>query len=105
VAEGGEPAQSGRGPSWRIDQPETFTEWLTARGLHDVRVVTKQHRMPITDTTAWAIVMGSAMRMRLNGVAESALPKVRARFIDLLAARKVDHMNAVSLIGMGRTEE
>lgn len=105
VAEGGEPARSGRGPSWRINRPETLSEWLVARGLHDVRVVTKEHRMPLDEITAWAIVMGSAMRMRLNGVAESALPKVRARFLDLLAARKVDHMNAVSLIGVGRTAE
>ncbi len=105
VAEGGRPAESGRGPSWRIDQPDTFAGWLAARGLRDVRVVTKQHYMPLDAETAWAIVMGSAMRMRLNGVAESVLPKVRARFIDLLASRKVDHMNAVSLIGVGRTAQ
>jgi SAM-dependent methyltransferase len=103
VAEGGQPAQSGRGPSWRIDQTETLGAWLTDRGLRDVKVVTKEHRMPLDATTAWAIVMGSAMRMRLNGLAESVLPKVRTRFLDLLTARKVDHMNAVSLIGVGRT--
>jgi SAM-dependent methyltransferase len=103
VAEGGQPAKSGRGPSWRIDQTETLRAWLAERGLRDVRVVTKEHRMPLDETTAWAIVMGSAMRMRLNGLAESVLPKVRTRFLDLLTARKVDHMNAVSLIGVGRT--
>jgi hypothetical protein len=59
--------------------------------------------MPLGDETAWAIVMGTAMRMRLNGVAAGVLPKVRERFLDLLAARKVDHRNAVSLIGIGRT--
>jgi hypothetical protein len=59
--------------------------------------------MPLTEEYAWALVMGSAMRMRLNGVAEGLLPKVRARFLDLLAARKVDHVNGVSLIGIGRT--
>jgi SAM-dependent methyltransferase len=104
VAEGGEPRMSaGRGPGGRINTPEKLTAWLTSLGLRDVRVVTKQHRMPLDATTAWAIVMGSAMRMRLNGVAESVLPKVRARFLDLLADRKVQHMNAVSLIGIGRT--
>jgi SAM-dependent methyltransferase len=103
VAEGGEPAPSGRGQSWRIDQTETLGAWLAARGLRDVKVVTKEHRMPLDETTAWAIVMGSGMRMRLNGLAESVLPKVRTRFLDLLTARKVDHMNAVSLIGVGRT--
>jgi hypothetical protein len=59
--------------------------------------------MPLTDETAWAIVMGSAMRLRLNGVTPGVLPQVRARFLDLLTTRKVDHMNAVSLIGVGRT--
>jgi SAM-dependent methyltransferase len=103
VAEGGQPAPSGRGQSWRIDQTETLDAWLNARGLRDVQVVTKEHRMPLDETSAWAIVMGSGMRMRLNGLAESALLKVRTRFLDLLTARKVDHMNAVSLIGVGRT--
>jgi 2-polyprenyl-3-methyl-5-hydroxy-6-metoxy-1,4-benzoquinol methylase len=103
VAEGGQPSQSGRGQAWRIDQTETLSAWLAARGLRDVKVVTKEHRMPLDETTAWAIVMGSGMRMRLNGLAESILPKVRTRFLDLLTARKVDHMNAVSLIGVGRT--
>ena len=103
VAEGGELAPHRRGASWRIDQPETLHAWLIARGLRDVNVVTKQHRMPLDETTAWAIVLGSGMRTRLNGLAESALSRVRARFLDLLATRKVDHMNAVSLIGVGRT--
>jgi SAM-dependent methyltransferase len=106
VAEGGQPASSaGRGPSARIDTEEKLTAWLTALGLHDVRVVTKQHAMPLGDTTAWAVVMGSSMRTRLNGVTPSVLPKVRAHFLDLLAARKVDQMNAVSLIGVGRTAQ
>lgn len=103
VAEGGQPAPRRRGASWRIDQPETLAEWLGGRGLRDVRVVTKQHRMPLNQETAWAIVMGSGMRTRLNGLAESVLLKVRRRFLDLLARRKVEHMNAVSLIGVGRT--
>jgi SAM-dependent methyltransferase len=103
VAEGGEPSKDARGPSSRIDKPETLTDWLTARGLRDVQVAIKNYRMPLDEKTAWSIVMGSAMRVRLNGVAEEVLPRVRARFVDLLVARKVEHMNAVSLIGIGRT--
>lgn len=104
VAEGGQPAGgSGRGPAERINTTEKLAGWLTARGLHDVRVVTKEHRMPLDETTAWAIVMGTGMRTRLNGLAESLHPRARARFLDLLTDRKVEHMNAVSLIGVGRT--
>lgn len=106
VAEGGVLGGTpGRGPAERIDTPDKLRDWLTGLGLADVRVVTFAHRMPLDDTTSWAIVMGSAMRMRLSGVTESLLPKVRARFVDLLHARKVDHMNAVSLIGIGRMAE
>jgi hypothetical protein len=106
VAEGGEPAGSpGRGPGERINTPDKLRDWLTGFGLDDVRVVTVDHSMPLDDTTAWALVMGSAMRMRLSGLTESLLPRVRARFLDLLRARKVDRMNAVSLIGMGRTAD
>jgi hypothetical protein len=61
--------------------------------------------MPLDERTSWAIVMGSAMRMRLSGVAEDLLPRVRARFAHLLRDRAVDRMNAVSLIGIGRTAE
>lgn len=104
VAEGGQPAESRRGPSWRIDQPETLAGWLDARELRDVKVVTKEHRMPLNERTAWSIVMGSAMRVRLNGVAEDVLPRVRERFVDLLVDRKVEYMSAVSLIGIGRTD-
>lgn len=102
VAEGGETAPRGAS-GVKIETPDKLATWLEERGLHDVRVVTKEHRMPVTEETAWALVMGSAMRMRLNGVAESVLPRVRARFLDLLATRKVDHENGVSLIGVGRT--
>jgi SAM-dependent methyltransferase len=102
VAVGGEFGQWSA-PADEIDTVEKFGDWLVARGLRDVEVITKPHSMPINDETAWAIVMGSFMRVRLNGLAESLLPKVRARFLDLLAHRKVDQMNAVSLIGIGRT--
>jgi SAM-dependent methyltransferase len=106
VAEGGQPADGrNRGPAARINTPEKLTGWLTARGLNDVHVVTQQHQMPLDETTAWALVMGSGMRMRLNGLADGVLSKVRKRFIDLLADRKVEHMNADSLIGIGRTAE
>ena len=106
VAEGGEPEMSaGRGPGARVNTPDKLTAWLTGLGLADVRVVTFEHSMPLDDTTSWAIVMGSAMRMRLSGVTESLLPRVRARFVDLLRTRKVDRMNAVSLIGIGRTAQ
>lgn len=102
AAEGGEVKPRGAS-GVRIDTAEKVHRWLEERGLRDVRVTTFEHRMPLTPETAWALVMGSAMRMRLNGVAESLLPKVRARFLDLLADRKVDHVNGVSLIGIGRT--
>jgi ubiquinone/menaquinone biosynthesis C-methylase UbiE len=101
-AEGGEVQPRGASGN-RIDTTEKFEDWLGQRGLRDVRVMTKEHSMPLTRDNAWALVMGSAMRMRLNGVAESLLPRVRARFLDLLADRKVDHVNGVSLIGVGRT--
>ena len=103
VAEGGAPEGSaGRAPGGRIDTPGKLHHWLAGLGLTDVRVSTFQHSMPLDDTTSWAIVMGSAMRMRLRGVADGVLPRVRVRFEELLRDRKVDRMNAVSLIGMGR---
>jgi hypothetical protein len=47
--------------------------------------------------------MGSALRLLLAAVVD--VDRVRTRFLDLLVARQVHDMNAVSLIGMGRTAE
>lgn len=106
VDAGGAPEGSpGRGPGSRINTPDRLRDWLTGLGLTDVRVATVEHSMPLDDTTSWAIVMGSAMRMRLRGVADDLLPRVRDRFSELLRTRQVDRMNAVSLIGIGRTAE
>lgn len=105
-AEGGTPQGSrGRAVGERVNTEEKLAAWLETLGLHDISVVTRQHYLPLDQTTSWAIVMGSAMRMSLNGLAESVLPRVRERFTALLADRKVDRMNAVSLIGMGRTAQ
>jgi SAM-dependent methyltransferase len=104
VAEGGQLQRSeGRGTGERIDTHDKLADWLVGLGLRDVHVVTREHSMPLNAATSWAIVMGSAMRMRLGGLDKSTIERVRVRFLDLLAARKVERMNAVSLIGMGRT--
>jgi SAM-dependent methyltransferase len=106
VAEGGEPKPSrGRGAGADINTPGKLAAWLESLGLHDIRVTTREHHLPLDETTSWAIVMGSAMRMRLDGVAEDVLPRVRARFTELLRRHEVDRMNAVSLIGIGRTAQ
>jgi len=105
-AEGGKPMDSqGRAIGGQINTEDKLAAWLEELGLRDISVVTEQHYLPLTETTSWAIVMGSAMRMRLNGLADSVLPRVRTRFTNLLADRKVDRMNAVSLIGIGRTAQ
>jgi len=94
---------AGRGPGERIETPESLGAWLTGLGLRDVTVTEQPHTMPLDADSAWALVMGSAMRLRLAGV--ERVDRVRERFVDLLADRKVHGMNAVSLIGMGRTAE
>jgi SAM-dependent methyltransferase len=106
AAEGGEPQGSpGRGVGETINTPAKLDGWLHGLGLTGTRVVTREHFLPLDDTTSWAIVMGSAMRMRLGGLAEHLLPRVRTRFAELLRHHKVDRMNAVSLIGIGRTAQ
>jgi SAM-dependent methyltransferase len=103
-AEGADvPAAAGRGPVERIETEEQFHAWMTGLGLRDVTIVEQPHRMPLDADRAWALVMGSALRLLLTGVAD--VDRVRTRFLDLLVARQAHDMNAVSLIGMGRTAE
>lgn len=101
---GGTPSGSpGRAAGADLNTPDKLTAWLDRLGLRDIEVRTVEHQLPLDERTSWAIVLGSAMRVRLNAVGETLLPRVRERFEELLATRKVDAMNAVSLIGVGRT--
>ncbi|MPZ84538.1 MAG: SAM-dependent methyltransferase [Actinophytocola sp.] len=98
----GEPPEGSGPPTDRIGTPETLARWLADRGLADVEVTEVPHRVPLAPGTAWAIVMGAAMRALLMGLDDATVERVRARFTTLLAERGVDTFNATTLIGTGR---
>jgi SAM-dependent methyltransferase len=107
-AEGGEvpdqPAQpDGARPPDRVNTPELLAGWLTGLGLREVEVTRFPHRLPLDADSAWALVMGSALRGLLMGLDAGAVTRVRARFLDLLTDRGVDEVGATTLIGTGRT--
>ena len=104
--------QTGAGdPAWsdaprqpdRIDTPESLAAWLSALGLRDIEVTEFPHRMRFDPETAWALVMGAAMRAMLMGMDDATVERVRTRFTTLLVERGVDTFNATTLIGTGRT--
>ncbi len=96
------PAETSRPPE-RIDTPGTFAGWLADLGLHDVEVTEVPHRVPLDADTAWAVVMGAAMRALLMGLTGETVERVRRRFVTLLAEAGVDTFDATTLIGTGRT--
>lgn len=105
---GGEvPSEESDGPrpTERINTPDALAGWLSGLGLRDVEVTEFPHRMSFDQDTAWALVMGAAMRAMVMGLPQETVDRVRARFTTLLAERGVDTLNATTLIGTGHAPE
>jgi SAM-dependent methyltransferase len=106
-AEGGAvPDQSaqpdGARPPERVNTPELLADWLGGLGLREVEVTRFPHRLPFTEESAWALVLGSALRGLLAGLDAGAVERVRTRFLGLLTDRGVAEVAATTLIGTGR---
>jgi len=101
AAERGEPApESGPNRLQELGIAETFSTWLTSRGLTDVRVVTAPHTVPAEEEPLWLLVLGSGFRGMLTGFPDDAVSRIRRRYLDqLLGGPRVD---ATTLIGVGQ---
>ncbi|MGI5286461.1 hypothetical protein ACQEVF_24415 [Nonomuraea polychroma] len=75
--------------------------WLSARGLTQVTVARSPLSIPLEPTLAWRVVLGSGFRGMLAGLEQSAVERVRTTLWHLLGERKMDELDATSLIGTG----
>lgn len=88
-------------PIRRVETAESLTAWLQARGCESVRVQELSNHVPTTDVFAWNFVLGSGFRGALNGFDEKVSENIRREFLELLAARGIDSVDASTLVATG----
>lgn len=87
----------------RINQADSYAEWLSGRGLSDVDVAVNELRLTMTPEVAWLVVIGSGFRGVLADLEPGDVEKVRERYLDSLRAEGVTELDATTLIGSGHS--
>lgn len=85
----------------RINQADTFTDWLTGLGLSGVRVTVQQRALAMAPELAWLVVLGSGYRGALADLAPETAEEVRRRYLARLRDEGIDELDATTLIGTG----
>ncbi|WP_447007451.1 class I SAM-dependent methyltransferase [Saccharothrix isguenensis] len=91
-------------PVDRINQADSYAEWLTERGLVDVEVAEHELRLTMTPEVAWLVITGSGYRRGLAGLDADTVEAVRRQYLDSLSADGVAELEATTLIGTGTAD-
>lgn len=86
----------------RINQADTYAEWLTERGLADVDVTVHEMTLTMTPEVAWLVIVGSGFRGALTKVPADAVEAVRTTYLTSLRDAGLTGLDATTLIGTGR---
>jgi ubiquinone/menaquinone biosynthesis C-methylase UbiE len=89
-------------PAERIDSEEKLAGWLRSLGLADVQVWTEVYEPELDPEFAWNVVTGTGFRGLLATFDEAGAERVRSGLIDRLREKKIDKLDATSVIGVGR---
>jgi hypothetical protein len=90
-----------RQASRRINTEAALGAWARSLGLQDVRTHRIDRHVPLTSDNTWDLVLGSGFRAMLHGLDDQAADRVRVRFLDVLNAEGVDHLDATTLVAVG----
>ncbi|KZB82960.1 hypothetical protein [Amycolatopsis regifaucium] len=85
----------------RINQADSYADWLSGRGLSDVDVEVNELRLTMTPEVAWLVIIGSGFRGALTDLRPAVVEKVRERYLDALRADGVTELDATTLVGSG----
>ncbi|GAA2887633.1 class I SAM-dependent methyltransferase [Streptosporangium fragile] len=94
-------APNNRDSVTRIDSEESLGGWMTGLGLERVTVTRSPLSLPLDDSLAWTLILGSGFRGLLNGLDDTAVERVRTILSGLLRERGLRTLDATSLIGVG----
>lgn len=89
----------------RINQADSYTAWLTDRGLLDVNVEVHSLHLTMTPEVAWLVITGSGYRGAIANLDRNTINAVREHYLASLHADGVTQLDATTLIGVGTTPE
>lgn len=87
----------------RINQPDSYTTWLTERDLVDVTVTVHELRLPMPPDMAWLVITGSGYQRALTTLDPDTIETIRQHYLDSLHADGITELDATTLIGTGTT--
>lgn len=85
----------------RIGEAGAFGDWLSERGLGDVKVTEHELEVSMAPETAWLVVTGSGFVAALAGLDDEQVARVREAYLRSLAEAGVDRLDATTLVGVG----
>lgn len=85
-----------------INSRSTFSRWFTDRGGRDVQVEEHQLHVPLEPEQAWLVVVGSGWRGMLEQHPAAQREAIRQEFMDEIARRGIDGVDATTLVAQGR---
>lgn len=87
--------------SERLGTEQGVAEWLTARGLTDVRVRRREQDIPIDADRGWDFLHSGPVRSVLGHVDTDTVERIRQTFRDTVIAEGIDMLRAPCLVGTG----
>lgn len=95
------PRERPRGVIDRINQADSYTTWLTERGLADVAVTVNELSLTMTPDLAWLVITGSGFQRAIATLEPATVDAVRERYLDNLTTDGVTELDATTLVGAG----
>lgn len=89
----------------RINQVDSYTAWLTQRGLLEVDVAVHRLHLNMTPEVAWLVITGFGYRGAIATLDPHMVNAVREHYLASLHADGVTQLDATTLIGVGITPE
>ncbi|WP_353807768.1 class I SAM-dependent methyltransferase [Agromyces sp. SYSU T00194] len=82
--------------------PGALAVWMGGLGLEQVRADAVPRTLEVTPELAWGLARGTGMRALFGDLGPRKVDEVRTAYLDLLAERGIDRLDAGTLIGVGR---
>ncbi|MEB3371634.1 class I SAM-dependent methyltransferase [Saccharopolyspora mangrovi] len=97
------PGERPKRPGDRVNQPESFSAWLSALGLSEVDVLVRERTLSMAPEVAWLLVTGSGYRGVLSELGPDEVDRVRERYLARLDETGLTDLDTTTLVGTGIT--
>lgn len=97
------PGERPKRPGDRINEPDSFSAWLSGLGLSGVDVLVRERALSMTPEVAWLLVTGSGYRGVLSELGPEEVDRVRDRYLARLDETGLTNLDTTTLMGTGIT--